>query len=155
MRRAPWRDMPDSKPPSIDRGGPGQSGAAAGVAHFDEEKRGIQPYPGPNAAVPSGSRSRWDRSDIKRAEGSTPRGSAPIPRPHVPAEEDLQLHAAIMTALRGVDIDVSKLEVIVTGGDVTLIGTVEDGPSLSLAEDTVEHIPGVNDVHNQILVEGR
>jgi len=147
--------MPDSKPPSIERGGPGQSGAAAGIAHFDDEKPGIQAYPGTNTSAPTGSRSRWDRTDLKRADGSTPRGSAPIPRPHVPAEEDVHLHAAIMSALRGVEIDVSKLEVIVTGGDVTLIGTVEDGPSLSLAEDTVEHVPGVNDVHNQILVEGR
>jgi len=147
--------MPDSKSPSIERGGPGQSGAAAGIARFDEEKPGIQPYPGLTASAPTGSRSRWDRTDVERAEGSTPRGSAPIPRPHVPAEEDVQLHAAIMAALRGAEIDVSKLEVIVTGGDVTLIGTVEDGPSLSLAEDTVDRVHGVNDVHNQILVEGR
>ena len=49
----------------------------------------------------------------------------------------------------------SKLEVIVAGGVVTLIGTVEDGPSLSLAQDLVEHIAGVDDVRNEILVEGR
>lgn len=147
--------MADSKPRSIDQGGPGQSGAAAGTAHFDETKPGEQRYPGSGTPAPTGSRSRWDRSDIKRAEGSTSRGSAPIPRPLVPSELDTQLHAAIMSALRSVEIDVSKLEVIVTGGDVTLSGTVEDGPSLSLAEDTVEHIDGVNDVRNQILVEGR
>jgi hypothetical protein len=124
--------MPD-KSRSIDRGGPGQSGAASGAARFDDSKPGEQRYPADT--FPSGSRSRFDHD----AEPSSP---------------DDQLRSAIFASLREAQIDVSKLDVMVSGGVVTLTGTVEDGPSLSLAEDRVEHIAGVDEVRNEILVEG-
>jgi hypothetical protein len=126
--------MPDKH--SIDRGGPGQSGAASGLSHFDDSKPGEQRYPADT--FPSGSRSRFDDGGHD-TESSNP---------------DDQLRSAIFASLREAQIDVSKLEVMVSGGIVTLTGTVEDGPSLSLAEDRVEHIPGVDEVRNEILVEG-
>jgi hypothetical protein len=125
---------------TIERGGPGQSGAAAGIARFDDAKPGEQSYP--SASFPSGSRSRFDKGEQ----------TAPI---DVPSEPDERLRSDVLSALRASQIDVSTLEVIVSGSSVTLIGTVPDGPSLSLAEDTVERMPGVDEVDNQILVTER
>ena len=51
------------------------------------------------------------------------------------------------------DIDASELEVQVQNGEVTLAGKVEDRHQKRLAEDLVERISGVNDVHNQLKVD--
>jgi len=126
--------MPDTKQGSIDRGGPGQSGSASGAARFNDSRPGEQNYP--LDSFPSGSRASHDH-DPK------------------PANRDDQLRSTILAALRDAQIDVSKLGVMVSGGSVTLTGSVEDRPSLSLAEDRVEHIAGVDEVRNEILVEGR
>ncbi len=104
---------------NIDRSGPGQSGAASGIAHFDDSKPGEQHYPVEEFAE----------------------GSRVGP-----------LRAAIYAALRDAQLDVSKLEVTVSQGVVTLTGTVEDPPSLSLAEDVLEHLAGVDEVHNELTI---
>ena len=49
-------------------------------------------------------------------------------------------------------IDASEIEVDVRGGEVTLKGTVTDRSSKVMAEDLVEHVTGVVDVHNQLRV---
>jgi hypothetical protein len=125
--------MPDTTQ-NIDHGGPGQSGSASGASRFDDSRPGEQRYP--DQSFPSGSRRAFtDETETVNA--------------------DDQLRSTILASLRDAQIDVSKLEVIVSSGIVTLIGTVVDGPSLSLAEDRVEHIAGVDEVRNEILVEGR
>jgi osmotically-inducible protein OsmY len=53
------------------------------------------------------------------------------------------------------DIDASDIEVTVTGGIVTLAGTVDDRRQKRLAEDAVDDIPGVRDVQNQLQVKQR
>ena len=53
------------------------------------------------------------------------------------------------------EIDASEIEVIVTGGEVTLQGTVDHRYTKRLAEDITEDIFGVKQVHNQIRVQGR
>ena len=53
------------------------------------------------------------------------------------------------------DIDASDIEVAVTGGIVTLAGTVDDRRQKRLAEDAVEDLPGVRDVQNQLQVKQR
>ena len=50
------------------------------------------------------------------------------------------------------DVDASDLEVHVEGGEVTLTGTVDGRAAKRLAEDVVEQISGVTDIHNQIRV---
>ena len=50
------------------------------------------------------------------------------------------------------DLDASGIEVGVTGGVVTLSGTVDDRWGKRLAEDIVERVPGVRDVMNQLRV---
>lgn len=47
-------------------------------------------------------------------------------------------------------IDASQVEVEVHSGDVTLSGTVPDRRMKRLAEDVIEPLPGVQEVHNHI-----
>ena len=50
------------------------------------------------------------------------------------------------------DIDASEIEVRVQNGEVTLSGVVEDRRTKRMAEDAIEEIAGVDDVHNQLKV---
>ncbi|MDX2153936.1 MAG: BON domain-containing protein [Bryobacteraceae bacterium] len=50
------------------------------------------------------------------------------------------------------DVDASEVEVHVNNGEVTLTGSVEDRHQKRLAEDAVEHLSGVREVHNQLKV---
>lgn len=49
-------------------------------------------------------------------------------------------------------IDASGIDVAVTGGEVTLTGTVESRRMKRYAEDLAESVRGVRDVHNQLRV---
>jgi len=48
------------------------------------------------------------------------------------------------------DIDATEIDVAVSNSEVTLTGTVDDRRTKRLAEEIVEHCPGVNEVHNQL-----
>jgi hypothetical protein len=50
------------------------------------------------------------------------------------------------------DIDASEIEVQVKDGEVTLEGTVPTRSMKHQAEDLVEELPGVKDVHNRLRV---
>ena len=50
------------------------------------------------------------------------------------------------------DIDASEMEVTVANGEVTLIGVVSQRSEKRMAEDAVERISGVREVHNQLRV---
>ena len=50
-------------------------------------------------------------------------------------------------------IDATHIEVTVSGGEVTLAGTVEDRAMKRLAEDCVEQIQGVQEVQNHIRID--
>lgn len=52
-------------------------------------------------------------------------------------------------------VDASDVEVEVQGGEITLTGTVPDRGQKRMAEDAVESIPGVRDVHNQLTIASR
>ncbi len=49
-------------------------------------------------------------------------------------------------------VDASQVEVQVNQGVVTLTGTVPDRKMKRLAEDAIDHVQGVSDVHNQIKI---
>lgn len=53
------------------------------------------------------------------------------------------------------EIDATDLEVYVENGEVTLEGIVEDRRTKRLAEDVVESVRGVRDVHNRLRVAPR
>jgi len=52
-------------------------------------------------------------------------------------------------------IDASDIQVQVKGGEVTLTGTVESRQEKRMAEDLLDTISGVRDVHNQLRVQPR
>lgn len=51
------------------------------------------------------------------------------------------------------DVDASDIEVTVKEGEITLTGTVSDRRMKSLAEDVIEDLVGVEDVHNRLKVK--
>ena len=50
------------------------------------------------------------------------------------------------------EIDASDIEVQVENGEVTLSGAVDSRQTKRLAEDLVDSVSGVKDVHNQLRV---
>jgi osmotically-inducible protein OsmY len=50
------------------------------------------------------------------------------------------------------ELDASEIEVRVSQGEVTLLGSVADRSDKRLAEDLVEEVSGVREVHNQLRV---
>jgi BON domain len=50
------------------------------------------------------------------------------------------------------ELDAGEIEIVVTGGEVTLQGSVGDRRSKRLAEDLAEQVSGVSEVHNQLRV---
>jgi len=52
-------------------------------------------------------------------------------------------------------VDASEIEVRVQDGEVTLTGTVNRREEKRIAEDAVENVPGVRDVHNQLRTQGQ
>jgi osmotically-inducible protein OsmY len=50
------------------------------------------------------------------------------------------------------ELDASEIDVEVEGGAVTLRGTVDSGDAKLLAEELVESVTGVREVHNQLKV---
>jgi len=52
------------------------------------------------------------------------------------------------------DVDASDIEVMVQDGEVTLSGTVDERWTKRHAEDVVEGVPGIRDVHNRLRIAG-
>ena len=50
------------------------------------------------------------------------------------------------------ELDTTDIEIEVAGGAVTLTGTVESGDARMLAEELVESLVGVREVHNRLRV---
>jgi osmotically-inducible protein OsmY len=50
------------------------------------------------------------------------------------------------------ELDTTDIEVEVAGGAVTLTGTVDSGDARLLAEELVESLTGVREVHNRLRV---
>lgn len=67
---------------------------------------------------------------------------------------DERIHDDASDALyKCAELDASDIEVKVSGGVITLSGTVEARLDKKIAEMTVERIPGVIDVDNQLVIE--
>lgn len=68
---------------------------------------------------------------------------------------DERIREAICEALTDdAHVDATDIEVTVRDGEVTLSGTVDDRYQKRAAEDAIEHVSGVRDVHNQIRIGG-
>jgi hypothetical protein len=70
---------------------------------------------------------------------------------------DERIREAVCEALTDHDdVDATDIEVTVKNGEVALTGVVEDRYMKRLAEDCVERVSGVRDVHNQLRIrDGR
>lgn len=67
---------------------------------------------------------------------------------------DDRIKEAVSDALEDADhVDAENIEVQVQNGEVTLTGTVSDRVQKRRAEECVEHLRGVKDVHNQLRVQ--
>jgi osmotically-inducible protein OsmY len=51
------------------------------------------------------------------------------------------------------EIDAGEIEVVVKGGEVTLTGSVDDRHAKRRAEDIVERVSGVKEIHNQLRLQ--
>jgi osmotically-inducible protein OsmY len=69
---------------------------------------------------------------------------------------DARIHEDVCDRLtEAPDVDASDIEVKATGGEVTLSGSVRDREQKRRAEDLVERISGVREVHNNLRVSRR
>lgn len=102
----------------------GYGGVAGGMDFRPEVQRGAQPAGPHTGRGPKGYR----RSDERISEDVC---------------ERLTQHG---------DIDASDIEVSVRDGEVTLSGTVDSRRTKRMAEDTIEDITGVMEIHNQLTV---
>lgn len=67
---------------------------------------------------------------------------------------DDRIKEAVSDALEDADhVDAENIDVQVQNGEVTLTGTVSDRVQKRRAEECVEHLRGVKDVHNQLRVQ--
>ncbi|HKU60057.1 MAG TPA: BON domain-containing protein [Gemmatimonadales bacterium] len=83
------------------------------------------------------------------APGHSPVGVGPLGR----RRSDDALAADIHEILtQDPELDTTEIEVEVAGGAVTLMGTVDSGDARMLAEELVESLTGVREVHNRLRV---
>lgn len=92
-----------------------------------------------------------EQYDAERREEQGRRPVGPIRRGHRRSDERLaqEIHE-ILT--KDPEVDAQEIEVRVDGGVVTLTGEVESSDAKLLAEELVESLPGVREVHNRLRV---
>lgn len=91
--------------------------------------------------------SQFNRDRPIEQRGSVDRRIAQRRRPDEALRGELQ---EILT--QDPELDASEIEVEVEGGAVTLRGTVDSSDAKLLAEELVESVTGVREVHNQLKV---
>jgi hypothetical protein len=142
-RRERWSDAPRG------RGGAGwRTGGEGYVAERtagdrDDERR--SGWGDPSAWGPEpGGRGAWSASGGGPHAGRGPRNYQ---------RADDRIREDICDALcdHGY-VDASDIEVVVVNGEVTLSGTVSERAQKRMAEDAVEQVSGVREVHNQLRV---
>lgn len=92
-----------------------------------------------------GGQSAWGGARGESYRGRGPKGYQ---------RSDDRIKEMVSDALEDDDrLDASNIEVQVQGGEVTLTGTVSDRAQKRRAEDCVDTLRGVKDVHNQLRVQ--
>jgi len=69
------------------------------------------------------------------------------------ARSDERIREDICELLSEGHLDASDIEVVVTGGEVTLSGTVSDRQTKRLAEEITDSAQGVKDIENRLKVQ--
>ncbi len=151
----------DGDRPSFERGmhdydrgygrGPGGGGyeERSGTGTREQQERGPQGYGGEGR-----SGYRQHQTGLGGAQGlEMPRGPHRGKGPKGFEMSDDRVKERVCEALHeDHDVDASDIEVSVSKGEVTLMGTVEDRMTKRMAEDCVLQCAGVRDVHNQLRV---
>jgi osmotically-inducible protein OsmY len=104
------------------------------------------PWRGPNwAGLPGGSYYGPERASGSHA-GRGPKGYQ---------RSDDRIREEVCDRLTDAPhVDASEIEITVRGGEVTLTGSVRERDDKRRAEDLVEHVSGVREVHNNLRVTG-
>jgi hypothetical protein len=131
-------------------------GSGARLRNYDNDRReqGFSVH---------GERYDTDRSTDTREQGFSPYGERYHPThsigqyygrgPKGYQRSDERIQDDVCERLtRDPRVDASEIEVSVKEGEVTLSGTVVDRRQKRTAEDTIEHVLGVKEVHNRIRV---
>lgn len=138
--------------------------------HFDEEDRGSH-YLGQSGQEMGEPRERWGRHGSAQPPGPQFReqtrygtrgyqgyrepGMHRGKGPQGYMRSDERIREAICEVLTDdAHVDATDIEVSVRDGEVTLSGTVEDRYQKRAAEDAIENVSGIRDVHNQIRIGG-
>ena len=112
------------------------------------EERGSQGY-GHGSSWQGGGRDRgFSAAGSWMAGPHSGRGPQGYQRSDARIEEDICEHLTHHGML-----DASGIQVQVEGGEVTLTGTVESRQAKRMAEDILDDISGVKDIHNQLRVQ--
>ena len=96
-----------------------------------------------------GSTSSWDNAQFGRGQHYG-RG----PKAYQRSDERIQEDVNERLTWHG-DIDATHIEVTVSSGDVTLEGTVDSRRAKRMAEDAVEMVRGVKEVHNRLRIQNQ
>ncbi len=127
----------------------------------DESSRDLSYRVGPPHGEPVdptyGATGEWDREmrGAGPARGRMPPGRGPHSGkgPVGFQRSDERIRELVCEALTDDGaVDATHIEVSVKGGEVALTGAIEDRRMKRLAEDCVEAVPGVKDVHNQLRI---
>jgi hypothetical protein len=103
-----------------------------------------------------GGRGGWYDLDNGRVQlGGTPRGGQHAGRgPKGYQRSDARIEEEVNDCLTDDDqVDATNIEVKVENGEVTLTGSVQDRNQKRAAEDAIERVRGVRDIHNQVKVQ--
>ena len=96
-------------------------------------------------------KSQWTLNQERPREIGGHRGKGPVGF----TRSDEKIREQVCEMLTDDDhIDATHIEVIVKHGEVILTGMVDDRRMKRMAEEVAEHVPGVNDVQNQLRVRG-
>jgi len=96
-------------------------------------------------------RSRYDRAESGHASGSSVNHYGRGPKGYARTDERIREDASERLYADS-HVDASEISVTVQNGEVTLSGSVENRRQKHRAENIVDAVPGVKDVHNQLRV---
>lgn len=115
------------------------------------------------AWVAGGGPERWHHDDgFERGFASHDRRPPYARGPHAgkgprgwTRSDDRILEDVCEALTRDPEIDASDIEVSCSGGEITLRGTVDSRRTRRRAEECIEDLPGVRDVHNELRTQDR
>jgi len=150
--RSAWGSTPFRGLGQRYQGSPSTFGTGGRFSNFGVGRNTPIGYSGYGAAA-SGPGFEFDRFDYDdRTSGGDFAGLGPKGY----RRSDERIHEDVCEMLtHDPHVDASEIEIAVSDGTVTLSGNVEDRNQKRRAEEAIENVSGVRDVHNNVRVSGR